>query len=182
MGPGVPADRRTEIFKPYFTTQKTGTGLGLAVVQQIVLGAWLGYLMLCQRTQGRGLPHQSSQTGGLNVTEVAFSFLKEVRGRGATAVSSRWCQNVLCVAMPLAAMAGESSLVAAAAPFRQGFASPRVPSASSFPNARYFEELPAVRRRHCGKLFKGLNALRALVGRQFSEFLQCSLDLRLLFL
>jgi signal transduction histidine kinase len=36
-GPGVPADRRTEIFKPYFTTQKTGTGLGLAVVQQIVL-------------------------------------------------------------------------------------------------------------------------------------------------
>jgi signal transduction histidine kinase len=36
-GPGVPADRRTEIFKPYFTTQKQGTGLGLAVVQQIVL-------------------------------------------------------------------------------------------------------------------------------------------------
>jgi len=36
-GPGVPAERRTEIFKPYFTTQKTGTGLGLAIVQQIVL-------------------------------------------------------------------------------------------------------------------------------------------------
>jgi len=36
-GPGVPSDSRTEIFKPYFTTQKTGTGLGLAVVQQIVL-------------------------------------------------------------------------------------------------------------------------------------------------
>jgi signal transduction histidine kinase len=36
-GPGVPIERRTEIFKPYFTTQKTGTGLGLAVVQQIVL-------------------------------------------------------------------------------------------------------------------------------------------------
>jgi signal transduction histidine kinase len=36
-GPGVPAERRTEIFKPYFTTQKGGTGLGLAVVQQIVL-------------------------------------------------------------------------------------------------------------------------------------------------
>lgn len=36
-GPGVPPDRRTEIFKPYFTMQKTGTGLGLAVVQQIVL-------------------------------------------------------------------------------------------------------------------------------------------------
>jgi signal transduction histidine kinase len=36
-GPGVPPENRTEIFKPYFTTQKTGTGLGLAVVQQIVL-------------------------------------------------------------------------------------------------------------------------------------------------
>ena len=36
-GPGVPNDQRNEIFKPYFTTQKTGTGLGLAVVQQIVL-------------------------------------------------------------------------------------------------------------------------------------------------
>lgn len=36
-GPGVPSERRSEIFKPYFTMQKTGTGLGLAVVQQIVL-------------------------------------------------------------------------------------------------------------------------------------------------
>jgi signal transduction histidine kinase len=36
-GPGVPPDRRTEIFKPYFTMQQKGTGLGLAVVQQIVL-------------------------------------------------------------------------------------------------------------------------------------------------
>ena len=36
-GPGVPPNQRTEIFKPYFTTQPNGTGLGLAVVQQIVL-------------------------------------------------------------------------------------------------------------------------------------------------
>jgi signal transduction histidine kinase len=36
-GPGVPADQRAEIFKPYFTTHEEGTGLGLAVVQQIVL-------------------------------------------------------------------------------------------------------------------------------------------------
>jgi len=35
-GPGVPAEQRKEIFKPYFTTQPTGTGLGLTVVQQIV--------------------------------------------------------------------------------------------------------------------------------------------------
>jgi len=36
-GPGVPLENREEIFKPYFTAQKHGTGLGLAVVQQIVL-------------------------------------------------------------------------------------------------------------------------------------------------
>jgi signal transduction histidine kinase len=36
-GPGVPAEHRNEIFKPYFTTHAEGTGLGLAVVQQIVM-------------------------------------------------------------------------------------------------------------------------------------------------
>lgn len=36
-GPGVPPERRSEIFKPYFTTQAKGTGLGLAIVQQNVL-------------------------------------------------------------------------------------------------------------------------------------------------
>lgn len=36
-GPGVAPENRTEIFKPYFTTHSEGTGLGLAVVQQIVL-------------------------------------------------------------------------------------------------------------------------------------------------
>jgi signal transduction histidine kinase len=36
-GPGVMPEHRSEIFKPYFTTNPKGTGLGLAVVQQIVL-------------------------------------------------------------------------------------------------------------------------------------------------
>jgi signal transduction histidine kinase len=36
-GPGVSAENRSEIFKPYFTTHAEGTGLGLSVVQQIVL-------------------------------------------------------------------------------------------------------------------------------------------------
>jgi signal transduction histidine kinase len=36
-GPGVPPENRREVFKPYFTTHQKGTGLGLAVVQQIVL-------------------------------------------------------------------------------------------------------------------------------------------------
>ncbi len=35
-GPGVLPENRTEIFKPYFTTHQKGTGLGLAVVSQIV--------------------------------------------------------------------------------------------------------------------------------------------------
>jgi signal transduction histidine kinase len=35
-GTGVPPEQRQEIFKPYFTTHQKGTGLGLAVVQQIV--------------------------------------------------------------------------------------------------------------------------------------------------
>jgi len=51
-GPGVPAEHRAEIFKPYFTTQKTGTGLGLAVVQQIVLAH--GWEIECLSNHPRG--------------------------------------------------------------------------------------------------------------------------------
>ncbi len=51
-GPGVPSERRTEIFKPYFTTQKQGTGLGLAVVQQIVLAH--GWEIECLGNEPRG--------------------------------------------------------------------------------------------------------------------------------
>ncbi len=36
-GPGVKPEHRDDIFKPYFTTHQNGTGLGLAVVRQIVL-------------------------------------------------------------------------------------------------------------------------------------------------
>ena len=36
-GPGVPLENRAEIFKPYFTTNTEGAGLGLSIVQQIVL-------------------------------------------------------------------------------------------------------------------------------------------------
>ena len=51
-GPGVPADRRTEIFKPYFTTNVEGTGLGLAVVRQIVLAH--GWEIECAANEPRG--------------------------------------------------------------------------------------------------------------------------------
>ncbi len=36
-GPGVPEDLRKEIFRPYYTTGKNGTGLGLTIVKQIVM-------------------------------------------------------------------------------------------------------------------------------------------------
>lgn len=51
-GPGVPAENRTDIFKPYFTTTQMGTGLGLAVVQQIVLAH--GWEIECSGNEPRG--------------------------------------------------------------------------------------------------------------------------------
>ena len=51
-GPGVPPEQRAEIFKPYFTTHQKGTGLGLAVVQQIVLAH--GWEIECLPNDGRG--------------------------------------------------------------------------------------------------------------------------------
>lgn len=35
-GPGIPADKLEQIFVPFFTTRKNGSGIGLAVSQQIV--------------------------------------------------------------------------------------------------------------------------------------------------
>ena len=35
-GSGIPEDQLQRIFEPYFTTKSTGTGLGLAMVRQIL--------------------------------------------------------------------------------------------------------------------------------------------------
>jgi signal transduction histidine kinase len=51
-GPGVPPEQRQEIFKPYFTTHQKGTGLGLAVVQQIVLAH--GWEIQCLANEPKG--------------------------------------------------------------------------------------------------------------------------------
>jgi len=51
-GPGVPPERRQEIFKPYFTTNVKGTGLGLAVVLQIVLAH--GWEIVCLPNEPQG--------------------------------------------------------------------------------------------------------------------------------
>jgi two-component system sensor histidine kinase AtoS len=51
-GPGIPPGHRQEIFKPYFTMQEKGTGLGLAVVQQIVLAH--GWEIECLANEPQG--------------------------------------------------------------------------------------------------------------------------------
>jgi signal transduction histidine kinase len=51
-GPGVPPELRADIFKPYFSTSQNGTGLGLAVVQQIVLAH--GWEIECLPNEPRG--------------------------------------------------------------------------------------------------------------------------------
>ena len=51
-GPGVPPERRQDIFKPYFTTREGGTGLGLAVVKQIALAH--GWEIECLPNQPKG--------------------------------------------------------------------------------------------------------------------------------
>jgi two-component system sensor histidine kinase HydH len=51
-GPGVPADQREEVFRPYFTTAADGTGLGLAVVRQIVSAH--GWSVRCVAAPGGG--------------------------------------------------------------------------------------------------------------------------------
>ncbi len=35
-GPGIPAERLSQVFEPYFTTKERGSGLGLMIVQRIV--------------------------------------------------------------------------------------------------------------------------------------------------
>ena len=51
-GAGVPPENRLEIFKPYFTTNQKGTGLGLAVVQQIILAH--GWEIVCLPNEPKG--------------------------------------------------------------------------------------------------------------------------------
>ncbi|HEY1910353.1 MAG TPA: ATP-binding protein, partial [Vicinamibacterales bacterium] len=36
-GPGIPADLRESVFRPFFTAKRNGTGLGLSLVQKIIV-------------------------------------------------------------------------------------------------------------------------------------------------
>jgi signal transduction histidine kinase len=58
-GPGVPSEQRDEIFRPYFTTRAKGTGLGLAVVKQIVMAH--GWEVECLPNDGKGAAFRVSR-------------------------------------------------------------------------------------------------------------------------
>jgi signal transduction histidine kinase len=58
-GPGVPPEQRDEIFRPYFTTRAKGTGLGLAVVKQIVMAH--GWEVECLPNNGKGAAFRVSR-------------------------------------------------------------------------------------------------------------------------
>jgi len=51
-GPGIAAEDLPHIFEPFFSTKETGTGLGLALTQQIILEH--GGTIEAQSEQGRG--------------------------------------------------------------------------------------------------------------------------------
>ncbi len=50
-GPGIPADRRAVLFRPFETAEAGGTGLGLAIARDII-GAHGGDIMLADRPGG----------------------------------------------------------------------------------------------------------------------------------
>lgn len=52
FGPGMPAERQESVFEPFFTTEKTGTGLGLYLARE-----------LCEANQAHLALIQSDQTG-----------------------------------------------------------------------------------------------------------------------
>lgn len=53
-GPGIAAEKRSTIFEPFFTTRTDGSGLGLWIVQQIVL-AHGGFIDVTEATAGGAL-------------------------------------------------------------------------------------------------------------------------------
>ncbi len=51
-GPGFPRENRSQFLEPYFTTREQGVGLGLAIVNRIVLDHG-GHLTLLDRKDGK---------------------------------------------------------------------------------------------------------------------------------
>jgi len=60
-GPGIPKEKEDKIFDPFFSTKEEGSGLGLPLTQQIIVGH--GGEIVCESEEGKGtrfiisLPH-----------------------------------------------------------------------------------------------------------------------------
>jgi signal transduction histidine kinase len=68
-GPGIPADKQTAIFEPFFSTKAEGSGLGLWIVQQIITA------------HGGGVDAANAAGGGAVFT-VHLPLPKEANGDG----------------------------------------------------------------------------------------------------
>ena len=79
-GPGVAPEHRADLFRPYFTTKKHGTGLGLFVIRRIVEG-YGGTVAARKRPRARGAVRgrTARRAGGCCATSA---------GRGLTAIAS----------------------------------------------------------------------------------------------
>lgn len=101
-GPGVPPDLRERIFKPYFTTKREGTGIGLALAQQIIRAHGGGLRLLAsshedtRNEKPSSMAHSGVETNGLEH--------REGRETHGGAVFSAW--------MPIGPIEGSSTEVA----------------------------------------------------------------------
>ncbi len=68
-GPGVPPQLRTEIFNPFFTTRKHGTGMGLSISRSIVAA------------HGGRIEVGDSPSGGAKFTVTLPTAIRESDGR-----------------------------------------------------------------------------------------------------
>jgi signal transduction histidine kinase len=75
-GPGIPSDVLPKLFRPFFTTKAKGTGLGLAVVQKIIVQHG-GQVEVRNRPEGGAefivtlpLPHGTPETVELNQNSI----------------------------------------------------------------------------------------------------------------
>ncbi|RDH93126.1 MAG: histidine kinase [endosymbiont of Seepiophila jonesi] len=87
-GPGVPAEIREQIFDPFFTNRAGGTGLGLAVVQNLVLSHH-GEIRLTDSLNGGACFQLAFPLVSLQQTEQQIAVKLPVLGVGSPLIEAR---------------------------------------------------------------------------------------------